>query len=242
MGVRGAIDAVKEFAHEMVDLAVKASGVDNAFAKLGDTEGLIEKLRTASRGLITDLDLEKIAIKANNANIPIAKLGGFLAFAQQRARDTGEEVTDVSQRLMEGIGKNSPKALGALGFSVKEVREDFKRTGDMVQTVSNLIKRDMIENGTDVENFGDKVIAAQTWWSNFKDKLASGIASFLNPELADAENIQKRTSKELKEYGDYQKFQDDQLKDAIKNQQARTAAYRTAYDLAQKTLKSDSTT
>ncbi len=212
MGVRSAIETVKEFAHEMVDLAVKASGVDNAFAKIGNTEGLIEKLRTASRGLITDLDLEKIAIKANNANIPIEKLGTYLAFATQRARDTGENVTDLTTRLIEGIGKNSPKALGSLGFSVREVKEDFKRTGEMVETVSNIIKRNMAESGTDVDTFGDKVISLQTKWSNFKDKLAMGIASFINPELADADNIQKRTAKELKEYGEYQKFEDDQLK------------------------------
>ncbi len=237
LGIALSAAAIFAFGKELFNLEAKASGVENAFAKIGNTAGLLEKLRTASRGLISDLDLERIAVKANNANIPLEKMGTFLAFATQRARDTGEDVTTLTEKLITGLGKGGTRSLASLGISVQEVKLEFKKTGDMVTAVSNIINRQMLKSGQDVEDFGEKVGSMATKWENFKLKMAGIMQSIFAPETATDEGIKAATNHALKEYGNYQKFQDDQLQKAIKNQQDRVNAWKAAHDLAQKRLK-----
>lgn len=238
-GVMGAfgltlgIGALVAFGKELFAIGTQASGIQNAFSKIGDTTGALDKLRTASRGLISDLDLEKIAIKANNANIPIEKMGTFLQFAQQRARDTGQNVNELTERLITGLGKNSPRALSGLGISVQEVKEDFKRTGDMVTTVSNIISRQMQKNGTDVDDFGEKVITMGTKWENLKLKAADFFQSWLSPELADHKMIEEQTNKEMKAFEGYQKYSREQLDKSIAEQQDRVQKIKVNYDKVQ---------
>ncbi len=221
MGIRSAIEGIKDFSKELLKVAIEADGVGMAFSKIGNTEGLIERLRESSRGLISDLDLEKIAVKANNANIPISKLGTLLAFAQQRAKDTGQDVTELSNKLIEGLGKNSVKAVQDLGLDMKEVKEEFKKTGDMTEALSTIIKREMDASGQAVEQLGDKVGKTKTSWANFVEGLGKVWKFIVAPEQANAENVAEMVNQEMKQFGELEKLKDDQLSVKIKNEQAR---------------------
>ncbi|HEY4149305.1 MAG TPA: hypothetical protein VGM41_10265 [Chitinophagaceae bacterium] len=237
LGVVMTAGAAVEFGKELFELETRADGVHNAFVKIGETEGYLEKLRVASKGLIDDLDLEKIATKANNANIPIQQMGLFLKFAQQRAEETGESVTDLTYKLVEGLGKGTPKALSGLGVNVAEVKREFKETGDMVQAVANIINKEMNQAGDDVENFGERVETTKTKWENVKDKAAGWFKKIFAPDLADTDNIEKLTTRELKQFDGYQKLKDDQLNTAIQKQVARDQKFKAAYLKAQQELE-----
>lgn len=234
LGIGLGVGEIINFGKELFNLEVTASGVEQAFSKIGNTEGMIEKLRTASRGLLSDLDLEKLSIKANNANIPLEKMGTFLAFATQRARDTGQSVDDLTTKLIEGLAKGSTRALGGLGINVQDVKDDFKQTGDMVTSVANIINRQMGAAGKDVDTFGDKVGTLATKWENLKDKLASVFQSLFAPELADPEKVEEQTNKLMKSFDGYQQYSDAQLKDAVTKQQQTAQVNKLAYDNAQK--------
>lgn len=236
LGIGIGLGELISFGKELLGIEVKASGIENAFAKIGNTDGVIEKLRASSRGLISDMDLEKIEIKANNANIPLDKMGMFLQFAQQRARDTGEDVTELTDKLINGLGKGTPKALAGLGVSVAEVKKEFKETGDMVEAVSNIIKRQMLAAGQDVETFGDVILKQGTKIDNLKDKIAKLWAKLFTPDLADSESIQHQTDIEMKQFGDLGKISDDQLDKAITEQADRQKKAQASYDEAQAQL------
>jgi len=232
--IKSAIAGVGAFAlvgllKGLVEFESKASGIEQAFSKIGKTEGLLEKMRVASRGLISDLDLEKIAIKANNANIPMEKMGTFLAFASQRARDTGEDVTTLTEKLITGLGKGGTRSLAALGISVKEIKTEFKKTGDMVEAVSNIIAKQMQRDGEDVETFGDKVKQVGIWFQNLLKGGANILGGSLFGNLASPEAVEAQKDKELKAYDGYEKFNKEQLNKAIKQQEERVAKFNQVY-------------
>lgn len=238
LGVSLGVSAIANFSKELISLQGTASGVEMAFAKIGDTTGMLDKLRTASRGLMSDLNLEKLAVRANEANIPLDKMSTFLAFATQRAKDTGQSVDELTEKIITGLAKGTPKALSGLGINVQEVKDDFKQTGDMVTTVANIINRQMGQAGTDVETFGDKAATMASKWENLKTKMGGILQSILMPQLADPEVVEQKTNEAMKQYDGYQKFSDKQLKDAISKQTLTAQLNKKANDNAQAAFNS----
>ena len=146
IGASFAVDAIRQFVSESVELANQAEGVKAAFDRINDPE-LLSELRTATRGTIDDLELMKAAVKAKNFNIPLEQLGNLLGFAQQRAGETGESIDYMAQSIITGIARKSLPILDNLGFSTIELREEFNKTGDMAEAVGNVIKRQMGDAG-----------------------------------------------------------------------------------------------
>jgi len=142
IGASFAVDAIRQFVSESVELANQAEGVKAAFDRINDPE-LLSDLRTATRGTIDDLELMKAAVKAKNFNIPLEQLGNLLGFAQQRATETGESIDYMAESIVLGIARKSIPILDNLGFSATEVREEFGKTGDMATAVGNIIERQM---------------------------------------------------------------------------------------------------
>lgn len=142
IGASFAVDAIRQFAMESLDLANQAEGVKQAFDRINDPT-LLDDLRKATKGTINDLELMKMAVKAKNFNIPLEQLGGLLGFAQQRATETGESIDYMAESIVLGIARKSIPILDNLGFSATEVREEFNSTGDMATAVGNIIKRQM---------------------------------------------------------------------------------------------------
>ena len=84
IGASFAVDAIRQFVSESVELAAQTEGVRNAFEKINDPT-LLDDLRKATKGTINDFELMKAAVKAKNFNIPLEQLGNLLRFAQKRA-------------------------------------------------------------------------------------------------------------------------------------------------------------
>lgn len=160
IGASFAVDAIRQFASESLDLANQAEGVKQAFDRINDP-GLLDDLRKATKGTINDLELMKMAVKAKNFNIPLDQLGNLLGFAQQRATETGESIDYMAESIVLGIARKSIPILDNLGFSATEVREEFNSTGDMATAVGNIITRQMGDAGEATLTTSEK-IAQQT--------------------------------------------------------------------------------
>ena len=85
------IGKMSELTTEAIELAESAEGVEMAFARI-DKPGLLDNLRQATHGTVDDLELMKQAVKFEDFNLPVDQLGTFLAYAQQKAKDTGESI------------------------------------------------------------------------------------------------------------------------------------------------------
>lgn len=146
---------VLNISKESMQLAAQAQGVESAFARLNNP-GLLDGLRQATHGTVSDLDLMKAAVKFDDFKLPVEELGTMLAFAQQKAKDTGQSVDYLVDSIVTGLGRQSTQILDNLGLSQAEVKERTKETGDMTKAVGDIIREQMAAAGDYVETAADR--------------------------------------------------------------------------------------
>ena len=117
-----AIERITSFTSEAVQLAGELEGVQAGFNRLNNPR-LLDDLRSATKGTVSDLDLMKQAVQANNFEIPLNQLGSLFEFARRRAKETGESVEFLTQSIVTGIGRKSPLILDNLGISAVALKD-----------------------------------------------------------------------------------------------------------------------
>lgn len=198
------ITAIIAFGKEMIALASKADGIERAFSRIGDGKALA-KLRAETKGFVSDLQLERLSVKAENFNIPLEKMGTLLAFASERAKATGEDVDKLTNNIIDGLGRKSARIIDNLGISIVDIQKEFKKTGDFTTAVSNLIEREMGAAGVQVDTLADKANRIATAFTNAKTTLSLFLAKLFSPDTADNDIIGMLTKKAEKSFGDLNK-------------------------------------
>ena len=159
-------DAVKQG----IELAKAGEGVRIAFERLGRGD-ILDGLRQATHGTVTDLELMKAAVKFNDFKLPVEELGTMLAFAQQKAKDTGQSVDYMVDSIVTGLGRKSLMILDNLGLSANEVKEKMKETGDMTKAVGEIIREQMSNAGDYIETAADRASQAHVSLQNKMEEL-----------------------------------------------------------------------
>ncbi len=177
-----AVSKVIGFTKDIVMMAAELEGVQMAFDRLNQP-GLLNNLRKATKGTVSDLELMKNAVQAKNFQVPLEKLGTFFEFARRRAKQTGEAVDFLVNSIILGIGRKSPLILDNLGISAVALREEFKKTGDTVKAMSNIIAVELGKMGEDVDTTTEKVQRFSASWDNFKTRLGQNIAPAIGESL-----------------------------------------------------------
>ncbi len=152
------------------ELARQGEGIRIAFERLGRGD-ILQGLREATHGTVTDLELMKAAVKFNDFKLPIEELGTMLAFAQQKAKDTGQSVDYMVDSIVTGLGRKSLMILDNLGLSATEIRDKMKETGDMTKAVGEIIREQMSKAGEYVETAADKAKKADVELKNAMEDL-----------------------------------------------------------------------
>lgn len=169
-GVGILIGKVQQLASEAVDMARGAEGITIAFDRL-NKPGLLDELRKATHGTVTDLELMKAAVKAENFGIPLEQLGKYFAFAQQRAKDTGESVDYLVDSIVTGLGRKSPMILDNLGISASQLKDEMAKGADMATAVGTIIEQEMSKTGDYIETAADRAAQATVKVQNEQLKL-----------------------------------------------------------------------
>ena len=161
-GVETGISAAKSLAVSMkdtvqqgVELSKSAEGVRLAFERINRPD-LLDKLKEATHGTVSELELMRQAVKFKDFNLNLDEMGTLLAFAQQKAKDTGQSVDYMVDSIVTGLGRQSLMILDNLGLSATAVKEKMKETGDMTSAVAAIIKEQMSEAGGYVETAADR--------------------------------------------------------------------------------------
>ena len=144
---------------QSIELAQQGEGVRNAFERL-NKPGLLDSLKEATHGTVSELELMKQAVKFENFKLPLDQMGTLLAFAQQQAKDTGQSVDYMVDSIVTGLGRKSLPILDNLGLSAAEIRERMKESGDMTTAVASIIKDRMEAAGGYVETAADRAARA----------------------------------------------------------------------------------
>ena len=156
---------VKECVVQSAELARQAEGVTIAFNRLGRGD-ILDGLREATHGTVSDLELMKAAVKFNDFKLPVSELGTMLAFAQQKAKDTGQSIDYMVDSIVTGLGRKSLMILDNLGLSAAEIRDKMQETGDMTKAVGEIIREQMSKAGDYVETAADRASKATVELNN----------------------------------------------------------------------------
>ena len=151
--------------NQSAELAKSAEGVQMAFERL-DRADILDNLRQATHKTVSDLELMKAAVKFNDFGLSLDELGTMLAFAQQKAKDTGQSVDYMVDSIVTGLGRKSVMILDNLGLSAAEISEKMKETGDMTKAVGEIIRERMAGAGDYVETASDRAAQANVRLEN----------------------------------------------------------------------------
>lgn len=175
LGIVFGTQQIIAFGKEAVMLAAKGEGIRTAFAKIGDEKAL-DKLRTATRGAVSDIELMSKALKAGDFKISTDLLAKGLEFAGKQAARTGQDVDYLVDSLVNGIGRKSTLVLDNLGISAVELQQEVKRLGgDFNQAVGNIINKRLEEMGEVSETTATKIAKLGAAWDNFKEDAGTAI-------------------------------------------------------------------
>ena len=158
-----------------VEMARQGEGIRIAFERLGRGD-ILQGLREATHGTVTDLELMIAAVKFNDFKLPVEELGTMLAFAQQKAKDTGQSVDYMVDSIVTGLGRKSLMILDNLGLSANEIKERMKQTGDMTKAVGQIIREQMAKAGDYVETAADRAAQANVSLQNKMEELGRKFA------------------------------------------------------------------
>ena len=170
MSIAAAGAAIKGVIDESVQLAQAGEGIRIAFERLNNP-GLLDNLREATHNTVTDLELMKAAVKFNDFKLPVDQLGTMLAFAQQKAKDTGQSIDYMVDSSVTGLGRKSLMILDNLGLSASEIRDKMAETGDMTKAVGEIIREQMSKSGEYIETAADKAAQADVRLKNAMEEL-----------------------------------------------------------------------
>lgn len=182
-----AVEKIGEFGVEIAKLSGQSDGVKRVFDQIqGSARALID-MRNATQGTVSDLELMKYAVQADNFNIPITQMGKLFEFAHQRALATGQSVDYLVQSIVTGIGRKSPLILDNLGISAVALREKLKGVGtesatvaDVAKVVGEIAEESLNKFGIAAETTASKMEALNASWENLKVTLGDIIATPVN--------------------------------------------------------------
>lgn len=175
IGASFAVDAIRQFVSESVELGSTMEGVRGAFERFADPKTLTN-LREAVAGTVDDLKLMQMAVRAKNFKIPMDVLAKGLKFATQRAVETGESVDYLVESFVIGLGRESVKILDNLGISTLEIQKKTKEVGDMTTAVGMIMDEEFSRAGERVETTSMKIDQQRAAITNLKTEIGEQLA------------------------------------------------------------------
>lgn len=169
-GISALAGELKDAWTQSIELAKAGEGVRLAFERLNQPR-LLANLKEATHGTVSELELMKAAVKFDDFKLPVEQLGTLLAFAQKKAKDTGQSVDYMVDSIVTGLGRKSLMILDNLGLSAAQIKERMKESGDMTKAVADIIREEMGKAGDYVETAADRAARAAADTTNQMEEL-----------------------------------------------------------------------
>ena len=169
---------------DMVDLIKKSEGVVASFKQLNDPH-LLDDLRKATKGTISDLQLMTLVMQAKNFQIPLDKFAGSMAYLHGIARQTGKEVKELANMLLLMLGRQSTMRLDEVGIGLIEFNKKLKETGNFADAAFSVMADKLEVMPDNISELSDQFDIASVAIDNFQLKIISSFGSlFMAAEKA----------------------------------------------------------
>lgn len=210
-----AVQKLWEFTKDIVRLTAQAEGVERAFKRIGG-EDYFAEIKEATKGTVSNLELMRKTVSAQQLGVPVQQLGKLFEFATQRAADTGESVDFLVNSIVVGIGRKSPLILDNLGISAIALKEKLgdvgmqtASVGDVAKAVGAIASEEMQKIGDTAATTAQRMQQMTAEWENLKVSIGkSGIVEYFGGILKEINRLIWQTSTD-----DFQKALDPILGD-----------------------------
>lgn len=165
-----ALSKMQELVTEGIEMAKTSDGIRHAFDQLNRPD-ILDELRKATHGTVTDIELMKTVVKAKDFRLPFEQLGKYLEFAQLKASQTGQSVDYMTESIINGLGRKSKLILDNLGISAAELSEKMAKGADMATAVGEIIDKQLAEQGEHYEDAAEREKRAVTEVQNAQREL-----------------------------------------------------------------------
>jgi len=105
------------------ELGAKAEFVGKSFDRFAknagkSTESMMVSLRDATQGMVSDLQLQQLAMQGMVSGVPFEKMVGAMEYVSKQATATGANVAQKMQTVMTGLARGSADFLDDVGIQV----------------------------------------------------------------------------------------------------------------------------
>ena len=167
--------AIGRFVLDVSKLAGEAEGVSAAFNKLPDSVKLMQDLKAATGGTVSELELMKRSVMASNFDISLKALPQLLEFATLRARQTGQSVDYLVDSIVTGIGRKSKLILDNLGISAVQLTEALggasaasSTIGEVAEAVGRIASKNLEKMGKLTDDAAVRADRLAASWKNMQ--------------------------------------------------------------------------
>lgn len=201
-GFDALLGAVQSVGDTLLNEAPRVEGLRTSFDNLAESAGfsgeaVMDSLRAAAKGMVTDVSLME---SFNKSMLLVGegmadKLPKLLEIAQASAAATGEDVGFMLDSLVTGIGRGSPMILDNLGLTINlsEAYEGYAKTlgisaDEMTKAQQQMALLNAVEASGDefIRRLGDNTGGTAQTMAQFKttiENLKMGLATGLLPAL-----------------------------------------------------------
>ena len=198
LGLAGVGTAIGKLALD----ASKFDEVKKSFSALVRQQGLdankmIQNMKSATRGTITEMDLMKAANNALLLGLPVDRFDDMLQIARTASKATGESMEFMLQSIVTGLGRGSKLILDNLGIMVDTNKAYEKYAAELGKTADQLddaekkqafINEAMAVGLANAEKLGSSSDTLNDTWARFKvsaSELGTALGSVANPAMKD---------------------------------------------------------
>jgi len=201
-GASGALDGLKKaamafisiqmakkvalMAREMGELGAKSKFVSKNFENFANNEGkdynkMMDSMRSATSGMITDLELQQLSMQAMVGGVDFDQMVVAMEYVSAQALATGQDVSSKMQTVMTGLARGSAQFLDDVGIqvmgakdvvgaAVDQMKEKVGIFGDAAESAMGK----MAASKADIENIKarigeDLIPVAQQWYTVMAD-------------------------------------------------------------------------
>lgn len=169
----------------LAELKGNVEGVERAFARAFPNEiSVLNRLRAATQGTITDFELMQRTLQATNLGVAIEPLPKLFEFAAARAQQTGESVDYLVDSIVRGIGRKSALILDNLGISALRLKEELggvslqaASVGQVTEAVGRIADAELTKMGGLAVTSATGVKQLNVAWEQLRITLAKSIDS-----------------------------------------------------------------
>jgi len=188
----------------MVELTGKIDSVRSTYKSLtasvgGDSNKILQSMRKASRGMVSDLDLMQTtseAIKLMGEDV-VQQLPKMAEIARAAARSSGEDVTKMLNDLVTATGRQSVQILDNIGISsataskymdqyaatlgkTRQQMTDAERKAAFFHAAMKAGQEIIDASGADLLTWGERIQQVKTMLKNFRDTILNQVVTGFN--------------------------------------------------------------